>query len=470
VVAIPASSSLAGMCLPGGIRLGAAVAAGASGTVYRGWIGTGDDDEMLVAVKVSHADDDHTAMRSMREAQAAARLDVDGVVKVASAGRLDDGRSWVAMEWIDGVTLEHALAESEDAGETWPVERVVRVAAQLADALEAAHAAGIVHRDLKPANVMMRRETGHAVIVDFGIAKWAGEAATSASRCAGTPHYMAPEQALGEDCDERADLYALGCVMYRMLCGAVPYDGTAVEVMLAHAAQPVPRIAVDGVPPALVDLVEKLMAKRPDERPLNAGWVAQRLARMTGARRIVDPYEATVPVAVPQSLEWTTSVPVHATRRGWVAGMLVAAVIAGVSVCAMARRPALGDVDEATQPDLPPLVMPEPTTPGEPVAVVVDGEFSMRATTIGTPVAGGVMNVKLEIWDENDEPIDAREVAATLRAPGGRTLALGVSGNDGVFELRQPMRDAGTHVLSVFAPSGETTFTVRIDVASRPGA
>ncbi|HUQ07662.1 MAG TPA: serine/threonine-protein kinase [Kofleriaceae bacterium] len=468
MVAISPSSSLAGMCLPGGIRLGSAVAAGASGTVYRGWIGTGDDDEMPVAVKVSHADDDHTAMRSMREAQAAARLDVDGVVKVASAGRLDDGRSWVAMEWIDGETLEAALSDASDASDAWPVERVLRVAAQLANALEAAHAAGIVHRDLKPANVMLRRESGRAVIVDFGIAKWAGEAATSASRCAGTPHYMAPEQALGEDCDERADLYALGCVMYRMLCGAVPYDGTAVEVMLAHAAQSVPRASMPGVPEAVVELVEKLMAKRPDERPLNAGWVAERLARMV--RTTVDPYMATVPVAVPESLEWTTSVPVHATRRGWVAGMLVAAVIAGLTFCALARRPAMGSVDEGTQPALPPLVMPEPTTPGAPVAVVVDGDFSMRATTLGDPLAGGVMKLKLEIWDANDEPIDASQVAATIRAPGGATQALAVAGADGVFQLTQTVRDAGTHVLSVFAPSGETTFTVRVEVGARPGA
>ncbi|MBZ0233178.1 MAG: protein kinase, partial [Deltaproteobacteria bacterium] len=330
------------------------------------------------------------------------------------------------------------------------------VAAQLARALAAAHAAGIVHRDLKPANVMLRRASGRAVIVDFGIAKWAGEAATSASRCAGTPHYMAPEQALGEDVDEKADLYALGCVMVRMLTGRVPYDGTAVEVMLAHAAQPVPR--VEGVGAELAALVEQLMAKRPEERPASAAWVAARLEQLARPR----PASSSEP-------EWTTTVPVHATRRGWLAGVLVAAAIVGVSGFAMSR-PTLGEVVEAEAPALPPLVLPEPTAPGEPVAVVVDSGHSMRATTIGEPIAGGAMKIKLEIWDEDDEPIDAGEVAATIRAPGGRTFALGVPGTNGVFELAHPTADAGTHLLTVFAPSGETTFTVRVEVGPRPGA
>ncbi len=466
MVTIPPSQSLAGTCLPGGIRLGPAVAAGASGTVYRGWVGSGDDDELLVAVKVSHAADERTATRSRREAEAAARLDVDGVVKVASAGRLDDGRSWVAMEWIDGVTLEDALGERA----TWPVARALALAAQLAEALAAAHAAGVVHRDLKPANVMLRRESGRAVIVDFGIAKWSGEAATSASRCAGTPHYMAPEQALGEDVDAQADLYALGCVMVRMLTGHVPYDGTAVEVMLAHAAQPVPRL--EGVPAAVATLVTALMAKRPEDRPANAAAVAERLARLR--RRTVDPYEATVPVttgAAPAAGSlWTEPAPVNATRRGWLAGAVVAAALLGVSGLAMNRGAAIGQAVAVEAPPLPPLVRPEPMAPGEPVAVVVDSGHSMRATTEGEPVAGGAMKVKLEIWDEDDRPIAASQVAATIRAPGGRVIALGVPGADGVFRIEQATTDAGTHLLTVFAPSGETTFTVRVEVGARPGA
>jgi hypothetical protein len=149
------------------------------------------------------------------------------------------------------------------------------------------------------------------------------------------------------------------------------------------------------------------------------------------------------------------------------AGVLAAAVIAGLSAFAM-TRPKIGEAIAAPQAPLPPLVFPEPTAPGEPVAVVVDGGFSMRATMIGEPIAGGEMKVKLEIWDENDQPIDASQIAATIRAPGGQTLALGVAGSKGVFELRQQTNAAGTHVLTVFAPSGETTFTVRVEVISRP--
>jgi hypothetical protein len=170
----------------------------------------------------------------------------------------------------------------------------------------------------------------------------------------------------------------------------------------------------------------------------------------------------------PGSSAWTTSMTTSPTRRGWIAGALVAMTIVAVSALAMAKSP--GGALEVTTPIevLPPIVGPEPTAPGEPVAVVVDGDFSMRATTVGLPIAGGEMILKLEIWDEDDEPIDAGQVAATVRSPGGATVAFGIPGRGGVFELRQPTMAAGTHVVSVFAPSGETTFTVRVEVSRRP--
>ncbi len=461
---IPPSTSLAGTCLPGGVRLERAVASGASGTIYRAW----HDELGALAVKISHAEDDHTALRSMREARAAAALDAPGVVRVMSAGRLPDGRSWVAMEWIEGVTLEDALVAG---GARWSLARTLDVAAQLARALAVAHAAGIVHRDLKPAHVMLRRDGGHAVIVDFGIARSAGDAATSASRCAGTPHYMAPEQALGEDLDARADLYALGCVLVRMLTGRVPFDGSAVEVLLAHAGAPVPVIA--GVPRGVRLIVERLMAKRPEDRPARAQDVVAALEALRG--EVADPFEATVPVTLLRSTSGssrsTSTLPLTSPIKRW-REMAVAVVVVLVGLGSFAMARSMHVQGAAAAPWLqqkPTLPVVEPARPSnDPVMIVVDSGHSMRATIVGSPIEGGVLNVKLEIWDAEDQPIAAREVAATVRAPGGKALALGLSGTNGVFNLRQRTDDAGEHVVTIFAPSGETTFSIRVEVGPRP--
>ena len=426
-----------------GLRLGEAVASGASGTVYAGW----HERAGAVAVKVTHADDDWTATRTMREANAAAALDHEGIVRVVAAGRVADGRAWVAMEWIDGITLEAAIE-----GARWPLGRVLGVAAQLARALAVAHAAGIVHRDLKPANVMMRAGgADRVVVVDWGIARRAGDPASSASRCAGTPHYMAPEQALGDDVDGRADLYALGCVLVEMLTGRVPFEGSSVEVMLGHLGQPPPPL--DDVPADVAALVHALLAKRPDDRPATAVAVAASLER----------FGAPAPGPAPRR------------RRGRVALVAALAVALAIGAFAAVRtlraEPALAGPVVTGPAPLPGAPVPAPpivTAPDEPVVIIVDGGFSMRATLHGTPVAGGHLVVSLAVWDDADEPLDARQIAATLRTPGGVTTALALTGADGVFRLHHATAVAGEHVLTIFAPSGDTTFTVRFTVGARP--
>ena len=153
---------LAGLVLPGGFRLEEAVAEGVSGTVVRA------QQESLrrkVAVKISHAADDAAVARARREARIVATLDASSIVRVFASGQLEDGRAWVAMEWIDGVTLEEALARGPLA-----IPRALAIAAQIASALDHAHRAGVIHRDLKPANVMLR-SGDRVVVVDFGIAR-----------------------------------------------------------------------------------------------------------------------------------------------------------------------------------------------------------------------------------------------------------------------------------------------------------
>src|SRR5205814_2879423 len=162
-----------------------------------------------------------------------------------------------------------------------PVARAQSIARQLADALAAVHAVGIVHRDFKPHNVIVD-EDGHAVLMDFGIARTdlpTGE--TAPGRITGTPEYMAPEQARGEKVDARADLYALGCVLYRMLAGEVPFPAaTRLAAMARHLTDPPPdaRKRRPEVPAWLAKLALELMAKSPERRPRDAATVRDRPA------------------------------------------------------------------------------------------------------------------------------------------------------------------------------------------------
>ncbi len=517
------SSSLAGTCLPGGIRLERAIASGASGTVYRAW----SDALGAVAVKLSHAADERSAARALREAAVAAGVDAPGLVRVHGAGRLADGRAWVAMAWIDGITLEDALG-AEAA--RWPLERTLGVAAQLARALAAAHAAGIVHRDLKPANVMIRRGTDRVVLVDFGIARRAGDAASSASRCAGTPHYMAPEQALGEDVDGRADLYALGCVLVRMITGRVPFGGSAVEVLLAHLGQPPPALDPAAAPAPVAELVARLLAKRAAERPATAAAVAAALeglarapevlthgaiaapravdpfeqtaitpcplATAATAPRAVDPFEQTAIASSPLATAATATAIPRRRRRALPALALAAlavAVGAGSFTTVRSAR-ATATAPPAPAPAQPPVALPLTpgpvlapvplpviAAPGAPaptgpvvalgaVVIVVDGGHAMRATLTAAPIAGDELALDLAIWDDDDRPIVVRELAATLRAPDGETVAVALPRAGELYRLRLPTTAAGPHLVTVFAPRGDTTFTVPIDVGPRPAA
>ncbi|HVK78282.1 MAG TPA: serine/threonine-protein kinase [Kofleriaceae bacterium] len=463
-------TGLEGWRLPGGVRLDAAVAEGASGVVFRGW------HEVLgraVAVKVSHASDQLAAARALREARIVASLDAPGIVRVYEAGRLDDGRAWVAMEWIDGVSLEDA------AGTTpWPAAQVAAIGADIARALARAHAAGVVHRDLKPANVMIRR-TGEIVVVDFGIARAAGEAATSHSKVAGTPHYMAPEQALGESVDPRTDLYALGCVLFRLATGRVPFDGSAIEVMLAHLGHPAP--VIEGGEPRLTGVIGRLLAKRPGERPAAADVLADELDGVArgasgevAARSAIDPHEATVPaLALPDPARTIPSPPRRPARTGGngvavvIATFLAASALGGASY-RLARGLHGGEAASAPAPAPPAPPPPPAIDPSAPVVLVVDGGYAMRATLPRAPAAGADLVVELAIWDADGEPIDARQLAVTVSDPYGRTVAVGVPGKAGVFPVRQRTPVAGTYVITAFAPRGETTFAVSVEVAPAP--
>src|SRR5215218_10680396 len=212
-----------------GYRVEALVGRGGMGVVYRA---TDMSLERPVALKLiapELADDERFRSRFLREPRLAASLDHPNVIPIYEAGE-HDGQLYLAMRFVEGSDLKSVL---EREGKLSP-ERALRVLAQVAGALDAAHRRALVHRDMKPANVLLD-EDGHAYLTDFGITKQLGGASTDTGRVVGTLDYLAPEQIRGDPVDGRTDCYSLACVLYECLAGKPPFRRTTeAETMWAH--------------------------------------------------------------------------------------------------------------------------------------------------------------------------------------------------------------------------------------------
>jgi eukaryotic-like serine/threonine-protein kinase len=228
--------------------------------------------------------------RFRREAEAAAKLRSPHTVELYDFGVTEDGGAlYLVMEFLEGMDLE-SLVRSEGP---LPQKRVIHILRQICESLEEAHAAGLVHRDIKPANIHVGRvglRHDFVKVLDFGLVKSVGDApaddsmATAAGLTPGTPAYMAPEMALGESVDGRADLYALGCVAYYLLTGHLVFEAASgFQVIAKHIHDtPVPpsqRTELD-IAPALDRMVLACLAKRPEDRPESATEVDRMLAEI----------------------------------------------------------------------------------------------------------------------------------------------------------------------------------------------
>ena len=232
--------------------------------------------------------DRHIADRFLEDARTAATLNHPNIVGVRDFD-VADGMPFIVMEWVDGQTLEHLLAERGQL----KVAMAARIAHDIALALGAAHAAGIVHRDVKPSNVLIDRQVGTAKLTDFGAAKRErpdAQALTAHGQTIGTPRYMAPEQINGEAVDARSDLWALGATLYEMLAGRPAFQaGSLAKLYLAILQEPPEPLdgLRPGLPPELRRLVERLLAKNVAERPDSATEVARILAPFTDPKASV---------------------------------------------------------------------------------------------------------------------------------------------------------------------------------------
>jgi serine/threonine-protein kinase len=286
--------------LPEGERFGnyeltGLIGVGGMGAVYRA---VHPEIGRVVAIKVLRAElarDDAAVGRFFDEARAVNSIRHEGIVDIYDLGRRDDGQVYYVMEYLAGEDLAHQLKRD---GRMRPV-RAVALLRQVCDALGAAHRRGIIHRDLKPQNLFVTERAGEPrlKILDFGIAKLMhevpGRPETSTGVVLGTVHYMSPEQAQSEPIDARTDLYSLGCILYQLVTGSVPYPGNNVMQVLSQLVTrplvpPSQRAPELGLPPEFDQVVLRALAKSRNDRFSDTEELAAALSALD-LSHVIDP-------------------------------------------------------------------------------------------------------------------------------------------------------------------------------------
>lgn len=360
-------TSTSGDLLAGRYRLGERLGSGGMAQVFRAV-----DEELQrdVAVKVlaPHLLDDPDAReRLRREARSAATLTHPNVVTLYDT-IVDGEQQFLVMEFVDGPTLADRLT-------TGPLSEAeaIRIAEEVAAALEAAHEQDLVHCDIKPANLLLD-QAGRVKVADFGIARAVDATQTTTGQVYGSVPYLAPERARGEQAGPSSDLYALGCVLHEMLTGRPPFVGSTPTDTLSqhiHAEAPVPSNLRTGVSPGLDAVVARLLAKEPVDRHPDAAALRRDLARLAAGQ---PPASATavLPAAVPETTrvvtpagrmptDVTPAQPAPPSRRWLVVAVIGLIVLVAVVLALTNSAPS---VDPVTEPSATATEGPtdEPTT------------------------------------------------------------------------------------------------------------
>jgi serine/threonine protein kinase len=285
---------------------------GGMAVVYRAWQASLERQVALKVLPEYFLHDSEFLARFQREAKAAAALSHPNIVTIHDVGE-QAGLHYIAMEYLEGGSLQDRLGRQPLA-----LDETQRILAQIGSALDSAHSRGLIHRDIKPSNILFTAD-GRPKVADFGIARPSDEAQlTRTGVLMGTPEFMAPEQAEGRAVDHRADLYALGVVLYQMLTGRVPFRRTTPHATL-HAVIYEPPLSPRKANPALSRRIEgvvlKALAKRPEERYQRGAEMSAALRAAAAGRPVAGVPPPPGPAAVPES------------RRKPLVWMLVAAVV-----------------------------------------------------------------------------------------------------------------------------------------------
>jgi serine/threonine-protein kinase len=349
----PARDQLIGSIIQGRYRVIDQLGEGGMGVVY-----TAEhvEIEKKVALKVLRDDFSkrpEVVERFRQEARAASRIGHENIVDVTDFGQLRDGGVYFVMEYLKGMSLSEIIQ-----GSPVDLERAVPIVMQIARALKAAHSLGIVHRDLKPENIFLTKREAKddfVKILDFGIAKISdrdsdGERLTKTGMIFGTPEYMSPEQAAGKHLDHRVDVYALGCIMFELFTGNVPFDGESfMAVLTQHMFEPIPDLAQITTDPRITEpvrsVVYKAMSKEVRDRYQDmselehdleraisdSGYIVDHPGRETSVRFSNEDNKGTNGVSQVR-VEWADSVEIKKKKnnRTVVIGMALAVLIAVV--------------------------------------------------------------------------------------------------------------------------------------------
>jgi serine/threonine-protein kinase len=319
------------------------LAQGGMSTVYKA---TDPNLRRTVAIKLIHPHLSGSAefvQRFEQEAAAVAQLRHPNIIQVHDFNHEGD-TYYMVLEYVDGQTLQHLLKALNSAGQRLSLTQVIEIMTTICEAVAYAHQRGMIHRDLKPANVMLNRQ-GQPILMDFGVAKMLGETHfTATGAIIGTARYMSPEQGTGESVDIRTDIYSLGVMLYEMLGGQPPFEAdSAVAVLMKHINEPVPNIRQlnADLPDELVVVVEKALAKEPDDRYQTAAQMAAALRAVDVHRRAIAPVSSTeVPESEPGDHDLTLVAPGASpapqvaekrNRRPWI----VAATLGAIFVVAL---------------------------------------------------------------------------------------------------------------------------------------
>jgi len=272
---------------------------GAMGTVYRAVDPLIEREVAIKTLNPSLPPEalDEVRERFLREAKSAGRLNHPGLVTIYDVGE-QDGVAYIAMEFLEGRSLQQVLKQ----GEQLPFDTVAELVAQIAEGLDHARGFAIVHRDVKPANVMVS-SAGRAKLTDFGVAHLQSSTMTQTGMALGSPKYMSPEQVLGQPVDPRSDIFSLGVVLYEMLVLRTPFeqpgDSTILTLMSRIARDPHPPLVnINPSIPVGFDIVlNRALAKTPDGRYQSAGDMARDLRDYRNLQQgAADPYERTQPL------------------------------------------------------------------------------------------------------------------------------------------------------------------------------
>src|SRR5947207_4306004 len=268
----------------GQFRIVERIGAGGMATVFKAYQPNLDRYVAIKVLPAYHARDPVFVKRFVQEARAVAKLVHPNILQIHDFGD-QDNITYIVMEYVDGGTLKDRLKQRPVT-----VPEAVDFVIQAAEGLGCAHGHGIVHRDVKPANMLVRKD-GHLLLSDFGIAKIL-EGTTNLTRVGtgiGTPQYMSPEQGTGQMVDRRSDIYSLGIVLFHCLTGRVPFTADSpLTITLKHMNEPLPidKLAAEGVPAPIIQVVQKMAAKQQQDRYQTAEEVVGVLTRALAASNL----------------------------------------------------------------------------------------------------------------------------------------------------------------------------------------